>query len=88
MLIKIISLCLVFITVFISCKKDTEAIPGDTYIPLIRKVNVTAQPYSEYVYNNANLLTEEKSKFNFMNYHYDEKYQLVSVDYYSDKDLL
>jgi hypothetical protein len=56
--------------------------------PLIRKVIIADQPFYEYSYNYADLISEEESKFNFTNYIYNDEDQLVATHYYGDNALL
>jgi hypothetical protein len=91
MRIKLITFCLLFITVFLSCKKDeiSDAVnPGNAYIPLLSKVLIDNQPYSEYLYNDAKLIIEERSKFDITIHHYNNKNQIISSDLYANYDIL
>jgi hypothetical protein len=88
MKLKIISFCLLFVIVIFSCKKEDEAIVVNSNVTLLSKVLIDKQPYLEYIYTNANLISEEKSKFDFTKHSYNDKNQLVSTDYYGNYDIL
>lgn len=91
---KIIIICLFFVTVLLSCKKEDPITAGNANgvinknIPVLTKVLTDNQPSYEYVYTSANLLSEEKSKFYFTINQYDGNNQLISTDYYSNANLL
>lgn len=91
MKLKIISLCLLFVTIFISCKKD-EPIPAknisNTDALLLSQVLINNKPSFDYLYNDARLISQEKSNFNFTLNHYNSKNQLISTDYFSNYDIL
>lgn len=63
-------------------------IPENTGVHVLSKVNIADQPFYEYTYNSANLITEEKSKYNFTVHYYNDLNQLVATDYYTDPALL
>jgi len=81
---KKILLIFFFSLVFFSCEKDKQLIVENTDIQLISKVLVAGVSYYEYVYNDANLLSEEKSKFHYTKHTYNDKNQLVASDFYVD----
>lgn len=79
------NLLIFIITIFfISCEKDKQPIIENTDIPLISKVLIDNETYMEYSYNDANLLIEEKSKFNYSRHSYNNNNQLVASDIYWD----
>jgi hypothetical protein len=92
--IKITTLCLLFVTVFFSCKKDpilntpTSGNPGSTAIPVLSKVLINNLCSNEYVYNDSYLVSEEKSEFDYTMNHYNAKGQLISSEYYTNDDVL
>ena len=91
MKLKIIIINLLFVAVFLSCKKDeslTVGNVGNTEALLLSQVLIDNQPSFGYLYNAARLISEEKSTFNFTMYHYNDKNQLVTTDYYSNYDIL
>lgn len=88
MKLKILSLSLLFVTVFFSCKKDNELITGNSFVPLLSEVLVASNPLYIYSYNSSNLITEERSKFQITRYTYNEKDQLILTDYYWDNAIL
>jgi hypothetical protein len=88
MKLKIVSLSLLFIAMFFSCKKDEQLIIPSTDSPLLSKVITNDQPYYEYSYNAANLVSQEISKYQFTKHSYNNKNQLLNTDYYWDKGIL
>jgi len=52
--------------------------------PLITKKIVSGELFYEYVYNDANLMTAERTKFHYTRHNYDEKNQLISSEFYID----
>lgn len=91
MKVKIITICLLFVTIFFSCKKEeigTSGKTGSNGIPLLSKIMVDNQSTYEYLYNDSKLVSEEKSKFYFTMYHYNEKGQLATSEYYGNDNVL
>ncbi len=80
---KIVVLFL-FSLIFFSCEKDKPLIVENTDIPLLSKVIIGDETYMEYSYNDANLVTEEKSKFHYTRHMYNDKNQLTKSDFYWD----
>jgi len=70
--------------VVFSCEKDKQLIIENTGIPLISNVLVDGEVYYEYSYNDANLISEEKSKFYYTRHIYNDKNQLILSDHYVD----
>ncbi len=85
---KIFSFCLVLVSIFISCKKEPLSIVANSNLALLSKVMSDNQSSYEYIYNSLNLITEEKSKFDFTLHHYNSNNQLVSSDFYGNDDIL
>ena len=73
-----------FSLIFFSCEKDKQLIIENTDIPLISKVLIGGETYLEYSYNEANLVTEEKSKFHYAKHTYNDMNQLITSDFYWD----
>jgi hypothetical protein len=73
-----------FSLIFFSCEKDKQLIIENTDIPLISKVLVAGVSCYEFVYNDANLLTEEKSKFTYTKHSYSDDNLLTTSDFYID----
>jgi len=94
MKLKLLSFCLLFITVFFSCKKEDLSTGLDSgnkpngSIQVLSKVMIDNQSAFEYIYNDSSQLTSEKSKFNFSLNHYSALGQLKSTDYYGNDDVL
>jgi len=82
-----LALSLTFSLVFFSCEKDNQLIIENTDIPLISKVIIAGESYYEYLYNDANLVTEEKSKFHYTRHIYNDKNQLTKSDFYWDMSM-
>lgn len=87
---KIFCICTVLIVITLSCKdkEDTQFIPEIAKTPLLRRLKSGDQPQNEYIYNNSRLVVEEKSKFNYTRYNYNDKNQLVAADFYVNEALL
>jgi hypothetical protein len=81
---KKIVLIFVFSLIFFSCEKDKQLIVENNDISLISKVLIGGESYNEYSYNDANLITEEKSKFTYTKHTYDAKNLLTTSEFYVD----
>ena len=90
MKLKIISFCLVLVSILVSCKKEPldTATATSSNLSLLSKVTTDNQSSDEYVYNSVNLISEEKSKFDYAIHHYNATNQLVSTDFYGNDDVL
>jgi hypothetical protein len=94
MKLKITTCCLLFVAIIFSCKKEdlstgiSTGNPGNTQALVLNKVLIDNQSAYEYLYNDSNLLTTEKSKFDFTINHYNTLGQLSSTDYYGNDDVL
>jgi hypothetical protein len=91
MRLKLITFCLFFLTVFLSCNKDeliNTGSSGNTYVPIMSKVLIDNQPAFEYSYTASNLISQEKSKFDFTIHTYNNKGLLVTSEFYGNDDLL
>jgi hypothetical protein len=94
MKLKITFFCLLSVAIFFSCKKEdlstglNSGINPGVSNPVLSKVMIDNQSAYEYVYNDSNLLTTEKSKFNFNLNHYNSLGQLESTDYYGNDAVL
>ena len=89
--LKIITFCLLFVTIFVSCKKEDLSKglnTGNSNFPILSKVLVDNQSSYEYVYNDSNMISEVKSKFDFTINHYNNKGQLVTAEYYGNDNIL
>ena len=89
--LKIITFCLLFVTIFVSCKKEDLSKglnTGNSNVPILSKVLVDNQSSYEYVYNDSNMISEVKSKFDFTINHYNNKGQLVTAEYYGNDNIL
>ena len=76
---------MLFCTIILSsCEKDKQLIVENTDIPLISKVLFDGVSYYEYTYNDANLLTEEKSKFHYTKHNYNDNNLLSTSEFYLD----
>jgi hypothetical protein len=88
MKIKIISLSVLFVLIFVSCKKEELANVENSQVMFLSNILVDDQSYYQYAYNDSNLVSEESSKFDFTINHYNDKNQLVSSDYYWNNTIL
>jgi hypothetical protein len=94
MKLKITTFCLLFVAIFFSCKKEdlstglSSGNSGNTAALIISKVLIDNQCANEYMYNDSNLVTTVKSKFDFTIHHYNALGQLSSTDYYGNDDIL
>jgi len=86
--VKRISLMVLLLSVALSCKKEGVIIPDMVKVPLIKGVRAADQPQFEYIYNYSRLVSEEKSKYSYTKYNYNEQNQLVKTDYYVSQALL
>ena len=78
------ALIITFSLVLFSCTKEKQLIIENTDIPLISKVLIGGETYMEYSYNEANLVSEEKSKFHYSKHTYNGNNQLTASDFYWD----
>jgi hypothetical protein len=92
MKIKTITFCLLFVTILLSCKKEdiTHGTGSATapYIPVLSKVLVDNQSASEFLYNDTNMIWQEKTRLDLTINHYNTKGQLVTSEYYGNDDAL
>jgi hypothetical protein len=94
MKIKIISFCILLTSIIVSCKKTNlsdglnQNNPNNSYVAILNKVLTDDQSTYEYQYNDSNLVTQEKSKFDFTSHHYNNKGQLATTDFYGNDDIL
>jgi hypothetical protein len=76
------------LNIFIPNPAHSSVNPASTGNLLISKVLIDSQLFSEYSYNTADLIVEEKTKYQFVEHHYNAKNQLVSSDYYVDNSIV
>ena len=84
----IVSFSLLLVAIFYSCQEKDYEIDIKADVPKIRKVIIADLPFYEYSYTNADIISEEKSIFNFTKFSYNDKARLMTADYYSDNALL
>ncbi len=89
MKVNLIYIALVSSVILFSCEKDDHLINDKTNNPLtlISKVLVNGGSSYEYLYNAANLISEEKNNFQFIKHIYNEKNLLTESDFYFDFSL-
>ena len=75
---------LLFLVVFISCKKTKTQIIEDPGIPLLEKVTYGPELSYVYTWNDNYLISEEKTKYMYTRHNYNSQNQLVSSDFYVD----
>jgi len=81
---KLTLILLLFLVVFISCKKTKTLIIEDPGIPLLEKVLYGPELSYVYTWNDNYLISEEKTKFMYTRHNYNSQNQLVSSDFYVD----
>ena len=81
---KKIALMFFFSLIIFSCEKDKQLIIENTDIPLISKVLINGESYYEYSYTDANLISEEKSKFHYTKHNYNSRNLLTTSEFYVD----
>jgi len=67
-----------------SCEKEQQPFIENTDIPLISKVLIDGTLYYEYTYTDANLLSEERSKYHYTKHNYNNQNLLSSSEIYMD----
>jgi len=86
---KLIVICILMFTIFLSCKKEDLSIESNnSEALLLSEIKIDNQASEEFIYNAADLISEEKSKFEFTSHHYNDKNQIVSSDFYGDYNIL
>ena len=80
---KLLALIVFTLTLF-SCEKEKQLIVENTDIPLLSKVVADGVTSAEYSYNEANLVTEEKTKFTFIKHTYNDNNLLATTEFYID----
>jgi hypothetical protein len=88
MKIRLFSLSLLFAAILYSCQEKDYEIDIKADVPKIKKVIIADQPFYEYSYTNADIVSQERSMFNSTTFSYNDKAQLMITDYYSDNALL
>jgi len=68
-------------------EKTSPAPVNPPEIPLLSKVIIDAVLCSEYSYNDANQVIEERSKYEYIQHHYNTQHRIVSSDLYEDLSL-
>lgn len=86
-IMKKIALLLLSAILFFSCEKDHQLIVENGNIPLLSKVLYDGVLFCEYSYNDANLLSEEKTKFHYTKHNYSDNNLLLSSEFYWDPAL-
>ena len=69
---------------FHACEKERNTIAENTGLPLISMVLSGNDIFMIYTYNNANLVSEEKSKFHYTGHNYNSTNLLKSSEFYND----
>jgi hypothetical protein len=94
MKLKIITYCLLLVAILGSCKKEdlsnglNSGKTTSAGIPLLSKVLLDNQAINEYVYNDSNFISQEKSKFDLIMNNYNSNGQLTSSDFYGNDNVL
>jgi hypothetical protein len=71
-------------SLIVSCEKDKQPLVENEDMELISKILLNGELHQEYIYNNQNLITEEKSKFFYTGHSYNDDNQLVRSEFYLD----
>jgi hypothetical protein len=94
MRMKLIVFGMLFMSMILSCKKEEIGTSGNggnsagSYVALLSKVLVDNQSSYEYVYNDSNLVIQEKSNFDYTIHHYNSKGQLATSEFYGNDAIL
>jgi hypothetical protein len=87
MKLKITFLSMFLVSIFLSCKKEDPLVMPESGAILLKQVIIDNQPTFEYTYNDEKLISEEKSKFDFVVHHYNDDNLLVTTDLYANFDI-
>lgn len=79
---------LLFFAIFLSCKKEVPLSVAKTNTLLLSQIKINNQPYYSYLYTSGNLISVEKSKYDFTLNNYNDKNQLIRTDYYTNINIL
>jgi YD repeat-containing protein len=88
MKIKMISFFLVLVITILSCKKEDMNIVENADVLLISDVKTDNEASVVYLYNDLNLVIEEKSKFDFTMHRYNDNNQLINSECFGNYDIL
>lgn len=81
MRIKSFAILFAFAFMFFSCGKDT--LPENLQEGfLLKQLFIEGELYAEFNYNDAGLITEEKSKFHYTKHSYNSRNQLIQSEHY------
>lgn len=90
--IKTITFFLLFTSILLSCKKEdlthgtgSSAVPD---MPVLSKVLIDNQSASEFLYNDTNMIWQEKTRLDLTIHHYNSKGQLATSEFYGNDDAL
>jgi YD repeat-containing protein len=83
-MIPVVILLTVFMNVFIPYENALPVCASDTDLPLLSKIIMDGELYSGFTYNGANLISEEKTMYQYVKHNYNDKNQLISSDFYTD----
>ncbi len=89
MKLKLYAFLLVFASAlfFISCEKENFVDEKEDE-NLLKQILIEGEVYYEYVYNNAGLILEEKSKYHYSSHKYNTKNQLLLTEHYWDERIV
>lgn len=83
MRIKPFAILFAFVFMFFACGKDIQPENQQEGF-LLKQLFIEGELYSEFNYNNAGLIVEEKSKFHYTKHSYNNRNQLLQSDHYWD----
>lgn len=84
---KKVWIALLISILFYSCEKNHDPIIEKSKTGLLSRVLISGNPYQEYTYTSAGLISEEKSWGTYTKYTYNSSNQLVKQDFYIDPAL-
>jgi hypothetical protein len=80
---KVILLFIISVAL-LACEKEQHLVTWSSDVPLLTKVQFGDESYYEYIYTNANLISEEKSRFFYTKHTYDSGNSLIKSEFYMD----
>ena len=84
MIMKKTAWIFIMLLILPSCEKDKQSITENTDTPLIGQILADGELFKVFEYNEANLVTEEKTKFTYTRHHYNDNNQLTKSEFYMD----
>lgn len=85
MKLKNIFIGLAFIAILGACEKDEQAPVLKSTATVLKSIKYGDELQTIYEYNKKGFVVEDKSKFSYTHYNYNEKKQLISSELYVDE---